>query len=261
MNYQPKFSIKDLLNAGAHYGHKKELWDPKMNEFILGTREKIHIINLEITAVKLNEALKALFNIAAENGRILFVNTKKQSSDIVQKAAVRCGQYFINYRWLGGILTNWKTVSSSIKTLKKYEDILADENSSHTKKELLEITRKKEKLDRAIGGIRNLGGMPDIIFVNDVNMHSIAVKEALNLGIPIIGIVDTNSSPDNIDYVIPANDDSRKSISFFSNIVADAIIAGMQHTAQNSLEEQKKNNAIKSNPKLEEKITNSNETK
>jgi small subunit ribosomal protein S2 len=272
MSYQPKISIKDLLTAGAHYGHKKELWNPKMSPYIHGVKEKIHIINLEITAQKLDEALKVLFNIAADNGRILFVNTKKQSSDIVEEAATRCGQYYINHRWLGGILTNWKTVSSSIKTLQKYEYILADEDSSHTKKELLEITRKKEKLDRAIGGIRNLGGMPDILFVNDVNMHSIAVEEALHLGIPIIGIVDSNSSPDNIDYVIPANDDSRKSIGFFSNIIADAIIAGMQHTANISTQEQDKKKAaatekivskkeIKTTPGDKEKITSSHEDK
>jgi len=246
MNYKPKVSLKDLIKVGAHYGHKKELWNPKMSPYIYGVKEKIHIINLEITALKLQEALSAIFNIAASNGRILFVNTKKQSSDIVEEAATRCGQYYINHRWLGGILTNWKTVSSSIKTLQKYEAILADKKNTNTKKELLDINRKKEKLDRAIGGIRNLGGMPDILFVNDVNMHSIAVEEALILGIPIIGIVDSNSSPDNIDYVIPANDDSRKSISFFSNIAADAIIAGMQHTANIATQEQdrKKSSAV-----------------
>jgi small subunit ribosomal protein S2 len=231
MLFQPEISLKELIKVGAHYGHKKELWHPKMSSYIYGVKDKIHIINLEITAVKLIEALKMLFNVASKNGRILFVNTKKQSSDIVKEAAIRCGQYYVNHRWLGGTLTNWETISSSIKTLKEYENILSNESNSYTKKELLVINRKKEKLERAIGGIRNLGSMPDILFINDIHMHSIAVEEALNLNIPIIGIVDTNSLPDNIDYIIPANDDSRKSIGFFSNIVADAIIEGMQHNA------------------------------
>jgi small subunit ribosomal protein S2 len=240
MSFQNKISAKDLLKVGAHYGHKQELWNPKMLPYIYGVRNKIHVINLEITAKKLHEALKVFYSVAANHGRILFVNTKKQSSDIVQETATRCGQYYINHRWLGGILTNWKTVSSSIKTLKKYEAILAEKNSTLTKKELLDITHKKEKLDRAIGGIRNLGGMPDVLFVNDVNMHNIAVKEAKILGIPIIAIVDTNSSPDDISIVIPGNDDSQKTIKFFSNAVADAIIDGMQY-ADNTAKEKAAN--------------------
>jgi len=248
MSFQYQVYAKDLIKIGAHYGHKKRLWNPKMSPYIYSTRGDIHIINLELTARRLNEALSMFYNIAVNNGRILFVNTKKQSSDIVKDTATRCGQYYINHRWLGGILTNWKTISSSIKTLKKYEVILEHNHKSLTKKELLEITRKKEKIDRAIGGIRNLGGMPDVLFINDVKMHKIAIREATLLNIPIIAIVDTNSSPDGIDIVIPGNDDSQKSISFFSNAVADAIVAGMQdsngHTQRQTLLN-KNNNKIR----------------
>lgn len=248
MSFQHQVYARDLIKIGAHYGHKKKLWNPKMSPYIYGVRGNIHIINLELTAKKLNEALNVFYNIATHHGRILFVNTKKQSSDIVKDTATRCGQYYINHRWLGGILTNWKTISSSIKTLKHYETILEHNNNSLTKKELLEITRKKEKIDRAIGGIRNLGGMPDVLFINDVKMHNIAIKEAQLLNIPIIAIVDTNSSPDGISIVIPGNDDSQKSISFFSNAVADAIIAGMQHSnerIQPTSQSKHSNNQIK----------------
>ena len=231
MKSELKFTIKDLVKAGAHYGHKQELWNPKMRDYIYSTKEKVHIIDLKITALKLQQALQVVFQVAKKNGRILFVNTKKQSSDIVKEAADRCGQYYINHRWLGGTLTNWQTISTSIKTLKKYEDIIGEGKKEHTKKEILDISRKRDKLDRAIGGIRNLGGMPDILFVNDVKMHSIAVQEAKKLNIPVIAMVDTNSCPDNVDYVIPANDDSRKSIGFFFDIIAKAIILGMQESA------------------------------
>ena len=228
MTFQPNFDIKTLLEAGVHFGHKKNLWNPKMQDYIYGIRNKTHIIDLRKTAPLLFNALKVIYSVASQNGRILFVNTKKQSTDIVKEIASKCGQYYVNYRWLGGMLTNWSTVSSSIKTLKKYEKILEEEEDNYTKKELLNFSRKKEKLEKAIGGIRNLGGVPDVLFIIDVKTHVIAVQEARKLNIPIIGVVDTNSTPENIDYVIPGNDDSRKSIELYCNLVADATLAGMQ---------------------------------
>jgi len=228
MTYKPKLNIKSLLEVGAHFGHKKNLWNPEMERYIYGVKNKIHIIDLQQTAYCFYNTLQAIFNIASKNGRILFVNTKKQSTDVVKEAAVRCGQYYVNYRWLGGMLTNWSTISSSIKTLKKYEEVLKSEDDKYTKKELLDFSRKKEKLEKAIGGIRNLGGLPDILFVIDVKMHATAIEEANKLGIPIMAIVDTNSSPKGIDFVIPGNDDSRKSIAFYCNLVAEAALAGIE---------------------------------
>lgn len=230
MTYKPKLSIKSLLEVGAHFGHKKNLWNPEMEKYIYGVKNKIHIIDLQQTAYCFYNTLQAVFNISSRSGRILFVNTKKQSTDIVKEEAVRCGQYYVNHRWLGGMLTNWSTVSSSIKTLKKYEEILDNQGEKYTKKELLNFARKKEKLEKAIGGIRNLGGLPDLLFVIDVKMHSIAIEEANKLGIPIMAIVDTNSSPKGVDFVIPGNDDSRKSIAFYCNLVADASLAGLEQS-------------------------------
>ena len=228
MTFQPNFDIKTLLEAGVHFGHKKNLWNPRMEQYIYGIKNKTHVIDLYKTAPLLYNALNVIYSIASQNGRILFVNTKKQSIDITKEAASRCGQYYANYRWLGGMLTNWSTVSSSIKTLKKYEKILEEQEDNYTKKELLNFSRKKEKLEKAIGGIRNLGGIPDILFIIDVKTHAIAVQEARKLNIPIIAVVDTNSTPEGIDYVIPGNDDSRKSIELYCNLVADATLAGIQ---------------------------------
>jgi small subunit ribosomal protein S2 len=228
------FNIKSLLEAGVHFGHKKNLWDPKMAKYIYGIKDKVHIIDLQKTAPLLVNALIVIESIAAQYGRLLFVNTKKQSTDIVKNAAIRCGQYYVNHRWLGGMLTNWPTVSSSIKTLKQYEKIIEEESEEYTKKEILTFTRKKEKLERAIGGIRSLGGVPDVLFVIDVKTHAIAVQEARKLKIPIIAVVDTNSNPNGIDYVIPGNDDSRKSIELYCNLVADAVLYGMQKSIDKS---------------------------
>jgi small subunit ribosomal protein S2 len=230
MSYKPNFSIKSLLEVGAHFGHKKNLWNPEMGKYIYGVKNKIHIIDLQQTAHHLYNTLQVVFSIASKNGRILFVNTKKQSTDVVKSAATKCGQYYVNHRWLGGMLTNWSTVSSSIKTLKKYEEVLESEEGKYTKKELLNFSRKKEKLEKAIGGIRNLGGLPDILFIIDVKTHATAVHEANKLNIPVIAIVDTNSSPKGVDFVIPGNDDSRKSIELYCNLVADAILAGIENS-------------------------------
>ena len=234
MTFKPNFDIKALLEAGAHFGHKKNLWNPLMQKYIYGIKNKVHIIDLQQTATMLFEALKVVHSIAARNGRILFVNTKRQSTDVVKEAASRCGQYYVNHRWLGGMLTNWSTVSSSIKTLKGYEKILEEEGNNYTKKELLTFARKKEKLERALGGMRNLGGLPDVLFVIDVKTHAIAVQEAQKLNIPIIAVVDTNSSPEGVDCVIPGNDDSRRSIELYCNLVADAALAGMQQGMENA---------------------------
>jgi small subunit ribosomal protein S2 len=228
MSHKPNFTIKSLLEVGAHFGHKKNLWNPEMGKYIYGVKNKVHIIDLQQTAYHLYKTLQVIFGIASKNGKILFVNTKKQSTDVVKDAAVRCGQYYVNHRWLGGMLTNWSTISSSIKTLKKYEEILESEDDKYTKKELLNFSRKKEKLEKAIGGIRNLGGLPDILFVIDVKIHAIAIQEANKLNIPVIAIVDTNSSPKGVDFVIPGNDDSRKSIELYCNLIADAALAGIE---------------------------------
>ena len=233
MTFQPNFNIKTLLEAGVHFGHRKNMWNPQMEEYIYGMKNKTHIIDLRKTAPLLFNALKVIYSIASQNGRILFVNTKKQSTDIIKEAASRCGQYYVNYRWLGGMLTNWSTVSSSIKTLKGYEKIL-EEEGSYTKKELLQFSRKKEKLEKAIGGIRDLGGTPNVLFIIDVKTHVIAVQEAKKLNIPIIAVVDTNSTPEGIDYVIPGNDDGRKAIELYCNLVADATLAGMQESLASS---------------------------
>lgn len=226
MSYKPNFNIKSLLEVGAHFGHKKNLWNPEMEKYIYGVKNKIHIIDLQKTAYHLYNTLQVIFSIASKKGKILFVNTKKQSTDVVKDTAVRCGQYYVNHRWLGGMLTNWMTVSSSIKTLKIYEEVLEAEEGKYTKKELLNFSRKKEKLEKAIGGIRNLAGLPDILFVIDVKTHSIAIQEANKLNIPVIAVVDTNSSPKGVDFIIPGNDDSRKSIELYCNLVADAVLAG-----------------------------------
>ncbi len=223
-----QFTIRQLLEAGVHYGHRKNFWNPKMEKYVYGTRNGVHIVDLQKTAPMLKAALDVLKDVASKNGRILFVGTKKTANEIIAEQATRCGQYFVNHRWLGGMLTNWSTVSASIKTLQEYEKILADENSGLNKKELLEIDRKRIKLDNVLGGIRNMGGKPDIVFIIDRKQEDLAVQEARKLGIPVIAVVDTNSSPDGIDYVIPGNDDARKAIELYTSLAAEAILSGMQ---------------------------------
>ncbi len=228
------FSIRDLLEAGIHFGHRKNFWNPKMAEYIHGVRNGIHIIDLDKTHRFMKEALQRMKDVASKNGKILFVGTKKQASDIIAAQAKRCGQYYVNYRWLGGMLTNWSTVSNSIKTLKKYEDRLANPNIDLTKKERLDLERKRQKLDDVLGGIRNMGGRPDLIFVIDTNMEKLAITEARSLGIPVIGVVDTNSNPDSVNYIIPGNDDARKAIEFYTSFASEAILAGLQESLSNS---------------------------
>lgn len=228
------FSVRTLLEAGAHYGHRKNLWNPKMESYIYGVRNGIHIIDLGQTAPMLHKALEVVRQVAAKNGRILLVGTKRQGADAVAREAMRCGQYYVNHRWLGGMLTNWSTVSASIKTLQEYEERLAQENSRLTKKERLELDRKRQKLARVLDGIRNLGGKPDLLFVLDTNMEHLAIDEAKKLGIPVIAIADTNSNPDGVDYVVPGNDDARKAIELYLSLIADAALEGLQEGMQDA---------------------------
>jgi small subunit ribosomal protein S2 len=223
-----KFTMRQLLEAGVHYGHRKNFWNPKMAQYVYGTRNGTHIIDLQKTAPMLREALSVLKEVASRNGRILFVGTKKSANEIIAEQASRCGQYYVNHRWLGGMLTNWSTVSASIKTLQEYEKALSDEDSYLNKKERLDLDRKRLKLDNVLGGIRNMGGKPDLLFIIDRKQEDLAVKEAKKLGIPVIAVVDTNSTPDEIDYVIPGNDDARKAIELYTSLAADAVLEGMQ---------------------------------
>ncbi|WCR58470.1 MAG: 30S ribosomal protein S2 [Wolbachia endosymbiont of Ctenocephalides felis wCfeJ] len=232
----PEVTIRDLAGSGVHFGHKISRWNAKMAPYIYGVHQenRIHIIDLRKTLPLLQVAMKALCDVASQGGRILFVGTKFQAMDIVASEAVRCGQYYVNYRWLGGMLTNWGTVSSSIKTLIQYEKVLSDENSALTKKELGNIEKKRQNLDKVLGGIREMGAVPDILFVIDTNKEHIAVKEAKKLGIPIVAVLDTNSDPDDITYPIPGNDDSRKSIELYCRLAADFILAGVESSLAKS---------------------------
>lgn len=234
MFYKNYYTMQLLLEAGVHYGHNKNLWNPKMAEYIYGVKNGVHIIDLQQTVIHLEKALIALKNIAAQNGRILFVSTKKQASDIIAENAQRCGQYYVNHRWLGGMLTNWMTVSASIKTLREHEAVLADNRQNLTKKERLVLDRKREKLNNVLGGIRNMGGMPDILFVIDTNEHELAIREANKLNIPVCAIVDTNSNPDGVDYIIPGNDDAKKAIETYCRLASDAVLLGVQEGLRRS---------------------------
>lgn len=220
--------IKALLEAGVHFGHQTRRWNPKMGQYIFGAKDKIHIINLDRTLVMLQEALKVASSVAAEGGRILFVGTKRQSSERVAEAAGKCGQYYVNHRWLGGMLTNWKTVSQSIKKLESLEGRLQDTNIILKKKEALTLERKTAKLQKALGGVRNMGGTPSLLFVLDIIVDKTAVEEARVLGIPVIGVCDTNTDPTVIDYPIPGNDDSVRAIDLYCSLMESAIINGIQ---------------------------------
>lgn len=225
-------NIRDLLDAGVHFGHKASRWNPKMAPYIYGIRDDIHIIDLKQTAALMQQALDVIHDTAKKNGKILFVSTKVQASDLIAEYAEKCGQHYINHRWLGGMLTNWGTISASIKKLDNLEKILADEevNSGYTKKELLDITRKKDKLLRALGGIRNIETKPNLLVIIDTNREHLAIKEAKQLGIPVIAIVDTNSDPDDIKYPIPGNDDAIRSIKLYCSMFSDAVISGIEES-------------------------------
>ncbi len=220
----PNVTIQQLLEAGVHLGHKTLRWNPKMKKYIFGKRDSIHIIDLTQTLELIKIALEKVFNVIENNGKILFVSTKKQASEAIAEVAKETDQYFVNYRWLGGMLTNWGTISNSIKKLKKLENDLVSENRGFTKKELLKMSVKKDKLQRSLGGIAEMKKIPDLVFIIDTNYESLAIQESVKLGIPIVAILDSNSNPDGIDYPIPGNDDARRSIDLYCNLIKETII-------------------------------------
>ena len=223
----PEFSMRTLLEAGAHFGHQTHRWNPKMDRYIFGSRSNIHIIDLSQTMPLFHQALVAVRDVAAKGGRVLFVGTKRQASDPVAEAAKRCAQYYMNNRWLGGTLTNWRTVSGSIARLRELEGILENGGEGRVKKELLNLQREKDKLELSLGGIKDMGSIPDIMFVIDTNKEAIAIQEARKLNIPIIAILDTNSDPDGITYPVPGNDDAARAIQTYCDLVADAVLDGL----------------------------------
>jgi small subunit ribosomal protein S2 len=224
----PDFTMRQLLEAGAHFGHQSHRWNPKMATYIFGTRNNIHIIDLSQTVPALSRALQAVSDTVAKGGRVLFVGTKRQASDAIAASAKRSAQYYVNSRWLGGMLTNWKTVSNSISRLRKVDELLAAGNQSGlTKKERLLLSRERDKLDKALGGIKDMGGTPDLIFVIDTNKEQLAIKEAKRLGIPVAAIVDTNSDPDGITFPVPANDDASRAIELYCDLIARSAIDGI----------------------------------
>jgi small subunit ribosomal protein S2 len=226
----PDFSMRQLLEAGAHFGHQAHRWNPKMGPYIFGTRNNIHVIDLAQTVPALYRALQAVSDTVAKGGRVLFVGTKRQAADQIAEAAKRSAQYYVNARWLGGMLTNWKTISGSISRLRKVDEILAGGGQGLTKKERLMLAREKEKLERALGGIKDMGGVPDLLFVIDTNKEALAIKEAQRLGIPVAAIVDTNCDPDGITFPVPANDDAGRAISLYCDLIARAAIDGISRS-------------------------------
>lgn len=228
-------TMREMLEAGVHFGHQTRFWNPKMAPFIFGERNKIHIINLEQTMPLCKDAVNYLGKIASKKGKVMFVGTKRAASDSIKEEAQRCGMPFVNHRWLGGMLTNFRTVRASIKRLKELEE-MAESNSYEkiSKKEILQLSREQEKLHKTLGGIKEMGGLPDVLFVVDVGYEKIAVLEATKLGIPVVGIVDTNNSPDNVDYIVPGNDDSMRAIKLYTKLVADAILEGKQSIVSGS---------------------------
>ncbi|MDP2259531.1 MAG: 30S ribosomal protein S2 [Caulobacter sp.] len=224
----PEYSMRQLLEAGAHFGHQTHRWNPKMDRYIFGSRSNIHIIDLSQSIPLLHQALVKVREVAAAGGRVLFVGTKRQASDPVAVAAKRCAQYYVNHRWLGGTLTNWRTISGSIARLRELEGIVdGGETGGRTKKELLTLTRERDKLELSLGGIKNMGGIPDIMFVIDTNKEAIAILEARKLNIPVIAILDTNCDPDGITYPIPGNDDAARAIQLYVDLIADSVLDGM----------------------------------
>ena len=224
----PDISMRQLLEAGVHFGHQKHRWNPKMAPYIYGSRNNIHIIDLTQTVPLLHQALVTVSDVVAKGGRVLFVGTKRQASDAIADAAKSCAQYFINHRWLGGTLTNWRTISNSIKRLKSLEELLGGDQHGLTKKELLQLTREKNKLERSLGGIKDMGAPPDLMFVIDTNKESIAIAEARKLNMPVVAIVDTNCDPDGISHPIPGNDDAGRAITFYCDMISRAAIDGIE---------------------------------
>ena len=222
------FSMRQLLEAGVHFGHTTRRWNPKMEPFIFGVRNGVHILDLEQTVPMLYGALGVVRQTVASGGRVLFVGTKRQASEIIADSAKKCGQYYVNHRWLGGMLTNWKTISNSIKRLRDLDERLSEDETGLTKKETLNLTRERDKLERALGGIKEMGGLPDIIFVVDTTKEHIAVAEATKLNIPVVGIVDSNADPSGITYPVPGNDDAIRAIRLYCDLMADTVLSGIQ---------------------------------
>lgn len=223
----PEFSMRQLLEAGAHFGHQTHRWNPKMDKYIFGSRSNIHIIDLSQTIPLLHQALVKVREVAAGGGRVLFVGTKRQASDPVAVAAKRCAQYYVNHRWLGGTLTNWRTISGSIARLRELETVLDAGGDGRVKKELLQMTREREKLELSLGGIKDMGGIPDLMFVIDTNKEAIAIQEARKLNIPVVAILDTNCDPDGITYPIPGNDDAARALQLYCDLIADSVLDGL----------------------------------
>src|SRR3954465_15267589 len=223
----PDFNLRQLLEAGAHFGHRTQRWNPKMGRYLFGVRNDIHIIDLTQTVPLMHQALLAMRDVVAGGGRVLFVGTKRQASEPVASGAKRCAQYYVNHRWLGGTLTNWRTISQSIARLRELEGVLDGGGEGRTKKELLQLTREREKLELSLGGIKDMGGIPDLMFVIDTNKEAIAIQEARKLNIPVIAILDTNSNPDGITYPVPGNDDAARAIQLYCDLLADAILDGL----------------------------------
>ncbi|MGB2159489.1 MAG: 30S ribosomal protein S2 [Candidatus Puniceispirillaceae bacterium] len=225
----PSFSMRQMLEAGVHFGHSTRRWNPRMKPFIFGERNKIHILDLQQTVPMLHAALKALSDVTSRGGRVLFVGTKRAAADKIAETARNCGQYYVNHRWLGGMMTNWATVSQSIRRLRDLEGRMdSDEINQLTKKEVLQLTRERDKLELTLGGIKEMGGLPDMLFVIDTNKEAIAVEEANRLGIPVIAIVDSNAKPEGVDYIIPGNDDAMRAISFYCELAQAAVLDGLQ---------------------------------
>ena len=223
----PDYSMRQLLEAGVHFGHQTHRWNPRMSQYLYGSRNKIHIIDLTQTVPLLHQALKTVRDVVSQGGRVLFVGTKRQASEAIADGAKRCAQYYVNHRWLGGTLTNWQTISNSIKRLRTIEETLNAGAQGLTKREALSLTREQEKLERALGGIKEMGGVPDLLFVIDTNKEAIAIQEANKLGIPVVAIVDSNSNPEGITFPIPGNDDASRAIVLYCDLVARAVIDGI----------------------------------
>ena len=237
----PNVTIQQLLEAGVHLGHKTLRWNPKMKKYIFGKRDSIHIIDLTQTLELTKVALQKVHDVITNNGKILFVSTKKQASEAIAEVAKETDQYFVNYRWLGGMLTNWGTISNSIKKLKQLEQNLVAENRGFTKKELLKMSVKKDKLQRSLGGISEMKKIPDLVFIIDTNYESLAIQESVKLGIPIVAILDSNSNPDGINYPIPGNDDARRAIDLYCNLIKETIIAAKKVTTSMDLKSPSEN--------------------
>ena len=230
----PDFNMRQMLEAGAHFGHQTHRWNPKMERYIFGSRANIHIIDLSQTMPLLHQALLKVREVSAGGGRVLFVGTKRQAQDPVSVAAKRCAQYYVNHRWLGGTLTNWRTISGSIARLRELEGVLEGHGEGRTKKELLTLTREKEKLELSLGGIKDMGGIPDLMFVIDTNKEAIAIQEARKLNIPVVAILDTNSDPDGVAYPVPGNDDAARALQLYCDLVADSVLDGLAAGQQQS---------------------------